>query len=180
MIMSELISIFIKRLNGTYVLIDPGEMIFEAGEEVEHIYLMLAGQVCLVRYLQDGAELTLNRVSGKAVLAEASVFSPFYHCSAKVIEAAELYRVTSANFRDLLLSDASLALEWSWSLAASLQNARMRSEILTMKRVSTRLTAWMDWNGGELPEKGRWKQLASEIGVTPEALYREIARRKQA
>jgi hypothetical protein len=33
----------------------------------------------------------------------------------------------------------------------------------------------MAFNGGKLPPKGRWYQAASEIGVTPEAFYRELA-----
>jgi hypothetical protein len=29
------------------------------------------------------------------------------------------------------------------------------------------------------PEKGDWKLVASQIGVSPEALYREIAKRRE-
>lgn len=34
----------------------------------------------------------------------------------------------------------------------------------------------MALNGGALPAKGRWHDLATEIGVAPEPLYRELAR----
>ena len=37
--------------------------------------------------------------------------------------------------------------------------------------------AWMAFHGGNLPRKGRWQQVAPEIGVTPEAFYRELTRR---
>ncbi|MCP4184697.1 MAG: hypothetical protein GY761_15500 [Hyphomicrobiales bacterium] len=47
-----------------------------------------------------------------------------------------------------------------------------------MKKVSERLDAWLDWYSGELPHKGEWKEVAAEIGVSPEALYRELASRK--
>ena len=43
--------------------------------------------------------------------------------------------------------------------------------------VSARLDAWLAWHG-ELPPRGDWKQLADQIGVSPEALYREMARRR--
>jgi hypothetical protein len=43
--------------------------------------------------------------------------------------------------------------------------------------VHDRLEGWLDWNGGKLPSRGKWKKLASEIGVTPEALYRELAKK---
>lgn len=63
-------------------------------------------------------------------------------------------------------------------LAAQVQQNRARAEILLLKRVSERLDAWIALNGGELPAKGNWHVLADEIGVTAEALYRELSRRK--
>jgi hypothetical protein len=54
----------------------------------------------------------------------------------------------------------------------------LRAEILSLKTVSARLDAWMDWNGGVLPNKGEWKLVAGEISVSPEALYRELGRRR--
>ena len=45
--------------------------------------------------------------------------------------------------------------------------------------VFERLDDWLDWNDGNLPPKGRWKSLAAELGVTPEALYRTLAQRNR-
>jgi CRP-like cAMP-binding protein len=67
---------------------------------------------------------------------------------------------------------------WSNYLAQELQRSRLRSEILSLKTVAARLEAWIAWNGGNAPEKGEWKLLAGEIGVSPEALYRELAKRR--
>ena len=36
----------------------------------------------------------------------------------------------------------------------------------------------MGWNGEGLPAKGTWKTVANEIGTSPEALYRELAKRR--
>jgi hypothetical protein len=43
--------------------------------------------------------------------------------------------------------------------------------------VAERLDAWLGAEGG-LPDRGRWQELAEELGVTREALYRELARRR--
>ena len=72
----------------------------------------------------------------------------------------------------------SLGNVWASYLARELQRARLRSEILSLKTVAQRLDAWIGWNGGRPPEKGEWKFVASQIGVSPEALYREIAKRR--
>ena len=63
-------------------------------------------------------------------------------------------------------------------LALEVQSARARAEIVSLKAVTARLDAWLAINNGPLPSKGRWREVAREIGVTPEALYREIARRR--
>ena len=53
---------------------------------------------------------------------------------------------------------------------------RLRSEILGMKTVAERLDSWLAFN--PLPPKGQWAATADNIGVSPEALYRELARRR--
>ena len=62
-------------------------------------------------------------------------------------------------------------------LAGELQHARFHAEVLSIRTVAARLDAWVEWNG-EMPPKGEWVGLAAELGVTPEALYREIASRR--
>lgn len=77
----------------------------------------------------------------------------------------------------ILRSDPTLAEQWSAYLAVELQNMRHRCEILTRKTVAERLSGWLEWNE-TLPVKGRWKDVAAEIGVSPEALYRELKKRR--
>lgn len=54
-----------------------------------------------------------------------------------------------------------------------------RARILSLKTVKARLKAWTAWNGA-LPPRGQWHVIATEIGVTAEAFYREIARERRA
>lgn len=70
-----------------------------------------------------------------------------------------------------------LAEAWAAHLARSVQAARLRAEIRTLRKVSERVDAWLG-EGRALPDKGHWQDLAAELGVTREALYRELARRR--
>jgi hypothetical protein len=63
-------------------------------------------------------------------------------------------------------------------LALELQRARSHAEIVSLKTVSACVDAWTMLNDGAPRAKGRWRQVAAAIGVTPEALYRELARRR--
>jgi hypothetical protein len=49
-------------------------------------------------------------------------------------------------------------------------------EVVSLKTVAERLDAYLAL-GGELPPKGQLVHLASELNVSPEALYRELSRR---
>ena len=74
-------------------------------------------------------------------------------------------------------NDPAFAAAWATHLADEVRTARLRAEILAFKTVADRLGAWIAAKG-EFPPKGTWKTVAQEIGISPESLYREIARRR--
>ena len=153
-----------------------GETLFRRGDPVRHLYAVRQGEVRLVRHQPHGAALILHRARAGAVLAEASLFSPTYHCDAVAAGDADLDMAALADVRDRL-RDPAFAERWAACLAAELQRTRIRAEILSIRTVADRLDAWLAFNGA-LPDKGGWASVASEIGTSPEALYRELARRR--
>lgn len=154
-----------------------GQHIFNQGDAITWLYLMQAGTIHLVRYQADGTVAVLQRASPGMVLAEASVFSSRYHCNAVAVTNSEALIIPVNSVRRLLRSDHVFAETWASYLSHQLQQARKRAEIASLKTVAARLSAWLAWNDGLLPSKGEWKNLADEIGVSPEALYRELAKR---
>jgi len=154
-----------------------GAQAFQAGQRVETIFMVRAGRVQLQRHSLHGARLILQDAGPGTVLAEASAYSPHYHCDAVVTEAATLSTCPKAAFLAALRDDPDLALAWSAMLARAVQAARVRTEIRSLPKVAERLDAWLN-EGHTLPEKGRWQDVAAELGVTREALYRELARRR--
>ncbi len=113
------------------------------------------------------------------MLAEASLYSGTYHCDAVAFGAADTCVYTKASLKKLLAKSSQFSNIWANHLAQELQKSRLRSEILSLRTVAERLDAWTAWNGGSLPRKGEWKLVANQIGVSPEALYREIAKRRE-
>jgi CRP-like cAMP-binding protein len=153
-----------------------GQHIFNQGDAITRLYLVQAGTIRLVRYQADGNVAVLQRASPGMVLAEASVFSSRYHCDAIAVSNSEALIIPVNSVRRLLRSDNVFAETWASYLSHQLQQARTRAEIASLKTVAARLNAWLAWNDGLLPPKGEWKNLADEIGVSPEALYRELAK----
>lgn len=158
--------------------LDPGAHLFHRGDEVASLFAVREGRVDLVRGLENGSAITLQRAEAGMVLAEASVFSGAYHCDGVAASASLVLAVPKPRFRERLRSDADFAELWTGHLARQVQQARFRSEVLALRTVAERLDMWLAWQDGALPPRGRWNAIATELGVSPEALYRELARRR--
>ncbi len=156
---------------------DAGEWLFHSGDPVRSMYFVAEGAVDLARVTGAGAPVILQRARPGQVLAEASAYSAAYHCDARAITAASMRVVPVARFRERLARDTLLAEAWAAHLANAVQAARLRAEIRSLRTVAERLDAWLG-EGRALPCKGAWQDLAAEIGVSREALYRELARRR--
>jgi CRP-like cAMP-binding protein len=154
-----------------------GAPIFLSGRQVETMFLVLSGRAQLQRHTPNGARLILQNAGPGAVLAEASAYSEHYHCDAVAVEPAMLAPLPKPAFLAALRDAPDLAAAWSAMLARSVQSARVRAEIRSLPRLADRLDAWFA-EGAALPEKGRWHEVAAELSVNREALYRELARRR--
>jgi CRP-like cAMP-binding protein len=157
--------------------IEAGTHLFHCGDTVRYMFLVTAGSVVLTRATGAGAPVILQRTRQGAVIAEASAYSKTYHCDARVVTDALLRAVTVDAFRARLQSDPGLAEDWAAHLARAVQSARLMAEIRTLRTVAERLDAWLG-EGRALPARGAWQDLAAELGVSREAVYRELSRRR--
>lgn len=155
----------------------PGETLFVSGQEVAGIYMVRSGSLHLQRHTPHGAHMVLHNAGPGAVVAEASAYSSRYHCDAIAAQDSVVAGLPKARFLSALADAPALAESWSALLARSVQAARLRSEIRSLPRVADRLDAWLG-EGNALPDRGRWQEVAAELGVTREALYRELSRRR--
>ena len=159
----------------------PGAAVFHRGDPVERLYVVRSGTIRLLRHQEDGHPVVLQRACRGDILAEASVFSTHYHCDAIALTEAVTEAFAVSDIRRLLDTDIGFSRAWAASMSHQLQAARRRAELMSLRTVSERLDFWLVWNEGSMPEKGSWKDVAEEMGVSPEALYREIsARRRRA
>lgn len=155
-----------------------GEAVFHIHDQVQNLHVICEGRIHLVRHQADGAKLVLQRAEAPAVLAEASLYSPHYHCDAIAETDSVIWAISRPELRRHLQQDSTLSEAWSRHLAHEVQGARLHAEILSLKTVAARVDSWIDWHGA-LPEKGSWATIAQQIGVSPESLYRELAKRRK-
>jgi len=155
-----------------------GGYLFHRDDPVVSMYLVVEGEVQLVRYQEDGSVVVMQRAVPGDVIAEASLFTESYHCDAVAPVAAKVRGIAKRCMLGKFRQEPDFAEAWSTHLVGELRRSRLKSEILSLKTVASRLDAWFKWHAAEMPEKGEWKQVASQIGVSPEALYRELAKRR--
>ncbi len=160
------------------VLCGAKDMLLGMDDSIKSIFVVKSGMIHLVRFQEDGGMVVLQRAGQGAILAEASVFSDEYHCAAVAVERSELLAYPINAVRVLLRENPEAALAYAHHMAGEVREARKRAEILALKTVAERLSAWLVWNKGQLPPKGARHHVADEIGVSREALYRELAKRK--
>ena len=155
-----------------------GGYLFHLGDRVEQLYAVEQGLVELTRFQEDGAQIILQRALSGDILAESSMYSDKYHCDAIATVTSVVLCIPKPTVQQGFES-GSFSLLWGRHLAREILRARFRSELLSRKTVAARLDGWLDWSDNELPARGDWKNLAIELAVSPEALYREIARRRK-
>ncbi len=163
---------------GTSRSLAAGEPLFHAGDPVTHVAQVRRGRIELRRATGAGSIMILQRAGPGDVLAEASVYSDAYHCDARAAEATQVMLLPVSRFRRAIAENEAVAELWAAHLARAVQSARMRAELRNLRTVAERLDAWID-AGGRVPARGRRQDLAAELGVTREALYRELSRRKR-
>ena len=156
-----------------------GQMIVDMDDAVTRLYTVTKGMVHLVRFREDGGVAVLQRAGKGAILAEASVFSNSYHCAAIAVQPSELRSYPLKAVRKILETTPAASQAYALHLASEVRSARKRAEILALKTVAERLTAWLTWNHGLLPTRGAWHHVADEIGISKEALYRELSKRRK-
>ena len=157
---------------------EEGQHLFHRNDPVRSMFFIEEGTAQLIRHHRDGSAAVLQRAGPGSMLAEASLFASAYHCDAVAIEPVTATLIARRSLRRLFVTSPDFAQAWAAHLSAEVRHARTRAEILSLRTIAQRLDAWIA-ETGSLPDKGSWKSLALEIAVSPEALYREIARRRQ-
>ncbi|WP_299790299.1 Crp/Fnr family transcriptional regulator [Ramlibacter sp.] len=156
-----------------------GTTIFRTGGPAHSVFYVESGAVRLVRFGRAGEEVMLHAATEGEFFAEASFDSPRYHCHAVTSGPSVLLQVPGTVVRNMLESDPEFARQWVALLAGRLRAARFRVERLSLKSATERVRHLLVSEGRgpsfELVLPGTLKDLARNLGLTHEVLYRTLA-----
>ena len=153
--------------------------VFLRGRPVTHIFLVHSGRVRLERDLPDGPRVAVGCASAGETFAEAALYAKTYHCDAICVASSEISCAPVREVRRALAADSSIAAQYAEHLSCQIRDLRSRLELRNIKRAPDRLMAWLQLkargNPAAYAPNTSWADVALEIGLTPEAIYRALA-----
>jgi CRP-like cAMP-binding protein len=156
-----------------------GQALFRMGSRTAGLYQVVAGSIRLVRVDHSGREVVLHTATAGETLAEASLFSPTYHCDAIAATDSVVRLYPKAALLNEFERDPAVAREFAAMLARQVMNLRTRLEQRNIHTARDRIRHYLALNTGEdgrtVVLHGTLKNLAAELGMTHEALYRTLA-----
>jgi len=153
-----------------------GATLFRQGQRPAWLYYVQHGEAVMQRVTPAGAPVVLQRAR-QGFIAEASLTAPRYHCDGVCRTDCELLAVPLAALRQAIDADAGTRWAWIDILSSQARQQRARIERQALKTIRERLHHLVMTEGSadgyEMPATKM--ELAADLGVTPEALYRCLA-----
>ena len=156
-----------------------GATLFRLGDKTAGFCEVLVGRVRLARVDRAGHEIVLHVAGPGETIAEASLFAGHYHCDAIASTDAVVRIYPKTAVLAAFKQDRAAVQAFAATLARQVMNLRTRIEQRNIRSARERVRHFLALNAGadgrtvELP--GTLKDLAAELGLSHEALYRTLA-----
>lgn len=158
-----------------------GQCLFEQNDPTSAYFVVETGRIQVARYTSEHQLVTLQIAEAGQSLAEIALFSDTHPCMA-IAEVAS--RVIVYPKQPLLLAlrdNADLAEDFMAMLVRKIQSLKVRLELLNIRTAHERVLQYLRYlsQPGEqrvITFDRSLKDIASELGFTPETLSRALAR----
>jgi CRP/FNR family transcriptional regulator, dissimilatory nitrate respiration regulator len=163
--------------------LEEGQLLFSTGQRPARLFLVTDGCVRLVRPSRTGVYDVMQRARAGEWLAESSLFSDRYHCNAVAQASAKAVSVSKRELLNSFRDDPSRGLTFCELLADHLRRLRAMHEIVRIRGARDRVLQWLLLNASGKPATLQldqsWTEIADEIALTREAVYRAVGELKR-
>ena len=163
----------------TVRVLAPGELLFRQGDRAAAIYKVESGRLRLIRRTVDDHLVILHTARRGEFFAEASLFAENYHCDAVAAAQSRVWVYPKTIVMDAFRTDPALTEAFMARLARQLQELRARMELRNIRSARERVLQHLRLRAGvygrSVAIEGQLQDIASEIGISREALYRTLA-----
>ncbi len=163
-----------------YQNLTSGQTLFQYGDEALAVFIVKTGRLRLARHNSEGRIVTFEVVRTGESLAESALFSEIYNFDAIAEVNSSVAVYPKQILRQILRDRPDLAQEFIKGLVEKNQSLQVRLELQSLRSARERLLQYLCTNVplGEttLNFDHPFKNIADEIGISPEVLYRTLAR----
>jgi len=156
------------------------ELLFMQGDIANHIYAVKEGCVKLVRYTIEGHSVIIHTAHAGESFAEAALFSETYHCNADAISSSTILCYPKDQVLKILQTNTEKAIDYIDLLSSQIHSLRTLLELRSIRsahqRIFQSLLLPADRKPLEVKIRGSYKDMAHELGLTHESLYRSLAK----
>lgn len=156
-----------------------GESLFRRGDSTVGLYEIVSGTVRLVRVNADGREVILYLARAGDLVGEASLFSRTYQCEAIATTNVVVWLYPKAAIAREFERDPKAARRFMAMLGRQIMDLRTHLELRNIRSARDRVRHYLAVNTGTdgrtVALRQTLKEVAGEIGLTHEALYRTLA-----
>jgi CRP-like cAMP-binding protein len=149
------------------------------GDGATAIYAVESGRVRLVRRTVDDHLVVLHTAQAGDVFAEAALFSRAYHCDAIAAVPSRVWRYPKGQLLPALRANPDLSEAFMARLARQVQGLRSRLELRNIRSARERVFQYLllaaGSDGRTVTLDGPLQDMAADLGLTREALYRTLA-----
>lgn len=160
-------------------LLARNEVLFRRGDKVTAIYFVEAGRLRLERRTFDGRLLVLGTTPAGEFFVEAALFSETFHCDAVATEPSQVRVYPKAAVLNALRADPANAMSFLALMAHQVMGLRQRLELMKVRSAKERVMLYLELNAGPdgrtVELRSQLQDIAGELGLTREALYRTFA-----
>src|SRR5258708_11628742 len=160
------------------------EILFRQGDKVTAIYFIETGRLRLERRTFDGRSLIVGTTPAGEFFVEAAIFADSFHCDAVATEPSRVRIYPKAAVLNVLGTDPASAMAFLADVAHQVIELRQRLELLKVRSAKERVMLYLGSNAGSdgrtVKLRGPLQDIASDLGLTREALYRTLASLERA
>ncbi len=156
-----------------------GQFLFHQGEPVEGIFEVVEGRLRQFSYTVDGRDVVMHIARQGALIVESALFSDTYQCSVVALAPSRVRAFEKDVFLGALRAEPAIAEKFMSVLADQIRQLRATLETRNLRTARERIIHFLAVNGE--PESktlrldGTLKDLAEDLGITHESLYRTLA-----
>ncbi|MCK5895776.1 MAG: Crp/Fnr family transcriptional regulator [Cocleimonas sp.] len=159
------------------LLLSKGENLFKQGDSVLHIYFIKQGKIKLIRNTSSGSPILLHIGQQGESIAEASIFSNQYHCSAIADSKSKIGFVRKQRLLQFLQENPKVMMELLAIFSRQIRDLRTINEIKNIHSAKERMLTYIKMKvdeNNELILNLSLKDMAHKIGLAHETFYRTL------